>query len=55
MDWKRVIDNNITHASSTVENRCEQSFISLSSTSMFSLWTFKYCVVLFMKYFCCKK
>ena len=21
MDWKRVIDNNITHASSTVENR----------------------------------
>ena len=55
MDWKRVIDNNITHASSTVENRYQQSFISLLSTSMFSLGTFKYCVVTFMKYFCCIK
>ena len=53
MDWKRVIDNNITHASSTVENRCQQFYISLLSTSMFSLGTFKYCVVTFMKYFCC--
>ena len=52
MDWTRVIDNNIIHASSTVENQYQQYFISLKSTSMFSLGTFKYCVVTFMKYFC---
>ena len=48
MDWKRVIDNSITHASRTIENRYQQSFISLLSTSMFSLETFKYCIVTFM-------
>ena len=52
MDWKRVIDNSITHASRTIENRYQQSFISLLSTSMYSLGAFKYCIVTFMEYFC---
>ena len=54
MDWKRVIDNNITHASRTAENRYQQFYFFVVNFYVLSC-DFKILYLIFMEYFCCIK
>ena len=54
MDWKRVIDNNITHASRTAENRYQQFYFFVVNFYVLSC-DFKILYLIFMEYFCCMK